>query len=75
VTVERLLIRYFTASGYFKALLCAGIGFNLWHYFSFNFYTLAGVSEQPEHLWSHVGNVFSKILFAETQKQNGVRRY
>jgi hypothetical protein len=60
VPFESFLKSNCTGTGYFKALLCAGVGFNLWHYLKFNFYTLAGVSELTKNLWSHVGNMFYK---------------
>jgi len=37
VTLKCFLISYFTGTGYFKALLGAGVGFNLWHYLLFTF--------------------------------------
>ena len=47
----------FSCTGYFKALFCAGVGFNLWHYTKFYFYTLLA-SRTDGNLWSLVGNMF-----------------
>jgi hypothetical protein len=48
VAFERFLISNFTRSGYFEALLGAGVGFNLWHFTIFYFYTLAGAPNRRE---------------------------
>ena len=40
VTFESFLEGNFTGTGNFKALLCATVGFNLWHYITFFSYSL-----------------------------------
>ncbi|MDQ6843846.1 MAG: hypothetical protein M3Z92_05775, partial [Bacteroidota bacterium] len=62
----------FTGSGYFKALLGAGVGFNLWHFIKNLFLHPAGASELTENLWSLMGNMFYKET-VETKHRNSKR--
>ena len=56
VTFESFLKSNFTRAGNFKALFCAAVGFNLWHYITVNGYSLLA-SRNFGNLWSRVGNV------------------
>jgi hypothetical protein len=66
VAFERFLISNFTRSGYFKALLGAGVGFNLWHYLNILFYTLAGAPNRRELMEPCGKYVFKKPGLAKT---------
>ncbi len=61
VTFESFLKSNFTCTGNFKALFCATVGFNLWHYNNLLWLLPAGASAPAENLWSLVGNVPRQI--------------
>jgi hypothetical protein len=55
VAFKRLLVGNFSRAGYFEPFFRARVGFNLWHYFVINFYTLLAF-RTGGNLWSLVGN-------------------
>jgi hypothetical protein len=60
---EGLLESNLTATGYFKTLLSAAVGFYLWHLFNnFLCYSLLAF-RTAGHLWSLVGNT-KRLLFS-----------
>ncbi len=60
VAFVRFLESNFSGTGYFETLLGARVGFNLWHYNKFDFYTLLA-SQTDGNLWSLVGKL--AVLF------------
>jgi len=55
VTFKSFLESDLTGAGNFKALFCAAVGFNLWHYNNCYSYSLLAV-QTDGHLLSRVGN-------------------
>jgi len=58
VTFVRFLESDFTGSGYFEALLGAGVGFNLWHYYNILFLHPRRRPEQTGTYGAMWGNMF-----------------
>ena len=56
VTFESFLEGNFTGTGNFKALLCAAVGFNLWHYITIFKLLPAGVPTTAGLFWGLTGN-------------------
>jgi hypothetical protein len=54
VTSIRLPVHDLSGCGNFKSLFCPGMGFNLWHCFSFTYYP-AGGPAQAERFWNRLG--------------------
>jgi len=55
VALERFLVEDFTCTGNFEALLCATVGFNLWHYITVFKLLPAGVPASCEKLFEPCG--------------------
>ena len=55
VTFKSFLVSDLSRAGYLEPLFSARVGFNFWHYFVINFYTLLAF-RTGENLWSLVGN-------------------
>jgi len=68
VTFVRFLESDFTGSGYFEALLGAGVGFNLWHYYNILFLHPRRRPEQTGTYGAMWGNMFLKNPFQSKHK-------
>lgn len=75
VAAKSFLVSNFTTTGNFKALLCATVGFNLWHYITFFSYSLLA-SRTVGNFWSLTGNVSEKFRSAKVTvyRQNSINK-
>ncbi|MCB0709787.1 MAG: hypothetical protein KDC15_10400 [Chitinophagaceae bacterium] len=63
MTFKSFLECDFTGSGNFKALLCAAVGFNLWHYITVFSYSLLAALQGQNTCWA-LWEMSEKVIFS-----------